>query len=377
MRKLLFFVAIVLSLILLKVALHRANLAKIHTFIVNINVPVTLKWRLKTNYHKFIYSSITMADDVIYMGSIGKCLYAVDKNTGEQRWELYEKKALFSAPSVVDGVVYVGKYDYSGDIDITSLEAIDAASGKLKWRFRLGGVSPVVYSPTVANGTVYIGSPDYHIYAIDAKTGEFKWRFVDEFNRDYEPGDYFFSPAPLFAENVVYIANGNNLYAFDANSGEFKWRFETRSQVTSTPAMVNDMVYVGSSDSYLYAIDADSGKLIWGYEAEGIIFSPIITDNIIYFGDTDYYLYAVDINSGELKWRFKTGNEITASPSVVDGVIYVGSWFFSLYALDSKSGKKKWRYEAEGPIDSNIIVVDDVIYYGCRDGYLYALEIKK
>jgi eukaryotic-like serine/threonine-protein kinase len=44
--------------------------------------------------------------------------------------------------------------------------------GGLQWRFRTGG--PIVSSPAIANGVVFIGSSDGALYAIDQNTGKQK-----------------------------------------------------------------------------------------------------------------------------------------------------------------------------------------------------------
>jgi len=66
---------------------------------------------------------------------------------------------VYSSPAVANGVVYVGNED-------KRLYAIDAATGKEKWRFATG--DRVVASPSVVNGIVYVGSEDKNLYAIGA-----------------------------------------------------------------------------------------------------------------------------------------------------------------------------------------------------------------
>ena len=65
-----------------------------------------------------------------------------------------------SSPAVVDGVVYVGSEDHL-------LYAVDAESGKLRWRYHM--LYPVRSSPTVVDGVVYVGSEGF--YAVDAAGG--------------------------------------------------------------------------------------------------------------------------------------------------------------------------------------------------------------
>ncbi|NLE07814.1 MAG: PQQ-binding-like beta-propeller repeat protein, partial [Dehalococcoidales bacterium] len=45
------------------------------------------------------------------------------------------------------------------------------------------------------------------------------------------------------------------LYAVDASTGELRWKYQTGSRVTSSPAVVDGVVYVGSEDGKIYAIE--------------------------------------------------------------------------------------------------------------------------
>jgi hypothetical protein len=60
---------------------------------------------------------------------------------------------------VADGTVFVGSND-------GYLYAVDADSGAQRWRAETGG--SIFSSPTVADGTVYVGSCDGNLYAIHA-----------------------------------------------------------------------------------------------------------------------------------------------------------------------------------------------------------------
>ena len=72
-----------------------------------------------------------------------------------------------SSPAVWNGGVYFG----SGD---GLVYALDAASGKLKWRFATADV--VHSSPGISDGTLYIGSWNTYLYALDAASGKEVWR---------------------------------------------------------------------------------------------------------------------------------------------------------------------------------------------------------
>ena len=44
------------------------------------------------------------------------------------------------------------------------------------WTFATGAA--LHSSPAVADGTVFIGSRDNHVYALDAASGDLRWRFA-------------------------------------------------------------------------------------------------------------------------------------------------------------------------------------------------------
>ena len=48
-------------------------------------------------------------------------------------------------------------------------------TGKIKWSFQTG--NKIRSTPALCNGVVYFGSDDGHLYALDAQTGKLKWRF--------------------------------------------------------------------------------------------------------------------------------------------------------------------------------------------------------
>jgi hypothetical protein len=66
---------------------------------------------------------------------------------------------------VANGVVYIGR-DLDNIYAIkAAVLAIDAETGKEKWRFETGGLE-IWSSPVVSNGVVYFGSMDNNMYAI-------------------------------------------------------------------------------------------------------------------------------------------------------------------------------------------------------------------
>ena len=72
------------------------------------------------------------------------------------------------------------------------------------------------------------------------------------------------------------------------------WKYRAKDWVTSSPAVTDTAVYVGSYDGYLHAIDREDGHQLWKFRTESAVqSSPAASDGVVYFGSNDEYLYAV------------------------------------------------------------------------------------
>ena len=81
--------------------------------------------------------------------------------------------------------------------------------------------------------------------------------------------DYYLS-SPVYAEGKVFVGSGDgHLYALEPESGRLAWKFETGGIIHATPAIDNNKVFIGSFDGFFYALHADNGKLAWKFNTVG------------------------------------------------------------------------------------------------------------
>lgn len=208
--------------------------------------PVTESW-------DYMQSSSAVAGGLIYAGSASTNFYTIDARTGQEKWSFNTFGAVVPTPTIVDGVVYIGS-------KFPCLYALDAQTGKKKWCFEYPDNAPwVESSAAVANGMVYVGSSDwFRLNAVDAASGELKWYFTTK-------GAPWSSPT--VADGVVYMGTtGGYLYAVDAMTGQELWKVRTGPApeivdplrfdggVVSSPTVDNGVVYFGSLDGKLYAV---------------------------------------------------------------------------------------------------------------------------
>ena len=245
-----------------------------------------LRWKFATG--DVVHASPAYADGVLYFGSWDSWFYAVDARTGEQRWRfhggedpvIHNQVGFQSSPTIVDGIVYTGCRD-------SNLYALDAATGREKWRYYANG-SWIISSPAVTAGKVIFGTADSSLYLVaDAQTGEVVTKV--------QGNAYMFS-SPAVAGNVVFtgILNGS-LEARDLATGELLWEYQTETSKRNAGwVLTADRKFNGPltfSSSWREAPIVSTAQQF----AIGAIFSsPLVVGQTVYFGSTDGTLYALE-----------------------------------------------------------------------------------
>jgi outer membrane protein assembly factor BamB len=129
----------------------------------------------------------------------------------------------------------------------------------------------------VANGVLYIGSPDHslatgayspHIYAYNASNGALLKSYTlgsqDGFNFPllFVQGLIFYDRSAGSGPGVYYM----NLVGLDIKTGKPAWSVYVGPTSTLEPQIVNDIIYAPGGDMLLaYAI---SGKLLHSYQTQ-------------------------------------------------------------------------------------------------------------
>jgi len=298
-------------------------------------------------------------------------------SSGELVWEFNTGSVVrISSPTVVDGTVYIGSGDPGAIEAEGTLYAVDAETGEMEWEF--DPEDDIVSSPTVIDGTVYVGDfgsgSSGVLYAVDADTGDEDWRYTDCGG---------ITASPTLVEGTVYLASEDGfLYAVDADTGEADWEFEVdENDIDSSPTVVGGTVYFGSNSfqsGTTYAVDAETGEMEWDHQAENSVrSSPTVYDGTVFVGSSDDSLYALDADTGDEEWSFETGGSITSSPTAWDGLVYIGSRDDYVYAVDPDTGEMEWEYESETSIfRSSATVADGVVYIGDAQGHVSAIDAK-
>lgn len=272
-------------------------------------------------------------------------------------------------PIVVDGVIYVSA-------PMSKVYAVDAASGKLIWKFdphiRLNMAINGSYSArtnagvAVWDGKVYVGTGDCRLIAIDAAAGTQVWEATV-----CDPTQTGITGAPHIAKGKVLMGfNGSDdgvrgaLIAYDAQSGKEAWRFWTVPGDPSKPFETKalemaaktwsgkDAWKIGGADAWnAITYDETTSLVIFGTAGAGVDYGELssikVTGDKLFSG----CIIAVNADTGEYVWHFQTSapgmqtenNHILMADLMLDGqkrhvaMTAPKNGFF--YVLEAKTGK--------------------------------------
>lgn len=300
------------------------------------------RWR--ASFEDAWFERPAVANGTVYVFGSEDVLYALDAGTGEERWR-YAGATNVETPTVTDGTVYCGGRE--------KLVALDAETGEVRWRYDAEG--GIARSPSVRGGRVFAGEGTWRsgvhprLHAFDAETGERRW------SRRLPDDCELFRTAPTAADGAVYVGGGSHdiddgrgrVVALDAVSGERTWTWVGDEPMNRAMALAHGTLYVPVKGAFT-ALDAETGEVRWRFAVDpddrnpmariDRFSPPAVVGDTVYLGGYDSAVYALDAHTGARRWRFAFGQQIRASsqPAVVDGTAYVAG--DHLYALAETGG---------------------------------------
>jgi alcohol dehydrogenase (cytochrome c) len=213
-----------------------------------------------------------------------------------------------SSPLVVNGVMYVTEPP-------SSVLALDAADGTLRWRFaRLvpEGVAlccgPVNRGVAILDSLLYLATLDAHLVALNARSGRVVW---DRPVADWRAG-YNSTGAPLALKDMVItgVGGGENgirgfIAAFDAATGQRRWQVSTvpSPRERGSETWSGDSWKTGGAPTWLTgSYDPALNLVYWGVGNPAPDFNGEERR-----GDNLYSnsVVALDADSGRMRWFFQ------------------------------------------------------------------------
>lgn len=187
-------------------------------------------------------------------------------------------------------------------------------------------------------------------------------------------------------DGVVYIGSTDeHLYALRLADGKKLWEFAADGPVESSPLVSGGRVYFGSAGTNVFALDAKHGTAIWSYGAEGEIKSSVNAfpapdgsgGEWLIVGGYDNRLHCLSAATGRTNWVYETGNYVNGAPAVADGMTAFGGCDALVHVLRLADGEKLKEIEAGAYIIGSAAVLDGVAYLGQYDNEFLAVDLRK
>ena len=231
---------------------------------------------------------------MVYFGSSAdNTVYALDARTGEIKWQVHTGAPVRLAPTLHDGLLYVGSDD-------GKVYCLNAATGKEEWTFSAAPAAemvlgngrmisrwPVRTGVVVAGGVAYFGAGVFpadgeYLYAVNAKSGKLIWK-----NDTYASGGRgAISPQGylLLSKEKLFMPSGRTKPAiFSRETGEFlyqkklSWRRDGLFGGTYA-SLAGDMLYNGTEQMVAFSTTARNGPMRFTENAR----RWIVADKVVY-----------------------------------------------------------------------------------------------
>ncbi len=362
-------------------------------------------WEAPRRFH---YSPATLTPDLVLIKPYGTSIFALDRQTGKERWQFHGKTTSgCCSPVVAGGYAYLGTGVVApGDLEsiqafkhghekesprergVTgTLHAIDLKTGKSAWRFSTGNT--ICGEPALAYGRLYFAGRDGCVYCfVPARASEPTTPEALDKSAPTPPDAVAALLAPQRADRPRPGKDWPMLGGGPDRAGlnlptlqlatEPAWTFDTGGRIVGAAAVRAGKAVIGSDVGKIFCLDLQTGKPAWEFATGAAVrCSPAVASDLVYCGAEDGAFHALDIATGTKRWTFRAGGPVRASPVVVGGVVLFGANDHNLYALDRKTGRTLWRFRAaDYCVQVPPVVHGDRVFCAQWTERVYALDLK-
>jgi outer membrane protein assembly factor BamB len=341
---------------------------------------VAVRWKRPADPDRgFVYGTPpVVADGRVYV--VGDDLQVLDAKTGAVRFR--DERGFRSAPAVAPARAYhsptLGVVGEDGAVGLHANGGVDLfgqQAGLTRWtrsatdevRSLFGGAE--FQPPPVAAGQTLLFSTAGELFAVDASSGRVRWR------RDVD------ASRPVVHDGTVYAADyGEGIFGYDLASGDRESRWRVSGTLVLGLTAGPEQLVVATDDG-LAGVTYD-GTTRWRFEPDALYRdrgAVALADDVAYGGfrgEEEDWLVAVDTADGTEVWRSPAVPESTpqfAPPAVANDTVYVPAEDQGLVAVDANDGSIRWRFDTDDLLPfSPAALVGDACYV-LGPNHVYAL----
>lgn len=308
-----------------------------------------------------------------YSGARGLLVY--DRRDGRYLGKYPSEGPVASAPVVAGDEVW-----FADTAGYTWCYRLDQLDGTPRWSHFEG--APVVSTPVLDGGRLYLTTLDDLVQALDAATGTVAWRYQHRLDVARSASlELLGAPAPVIAGDVVYAGFSDGfVVALGRADGSVVWSASvgegTYPDLIAGPLPAGDSLIAGGFSGPLVSFGAQDRVVHWQV-AVGVAAPLLAEGEAAYVPGVDGKLRKVEARTGEVAWTWDSGTTGTlTTPVAVPGGLLVGSGEGTL-VLVGRDGVARWAFRPGGVVTGIAAapaVVDRELYVVTNAGWLYAMR---
>jgi outer membrane protein assembly factor BamB len=288
---------------------------------------------------------------------------------GDDAWVWKAGGSILAAPYLAGETLYVPAAD-------GKLTALNRITGEVRWETDVH--EELTTTPVLADDKIFVSSSEESVTAIEAKTGKLLWKF----HRDAPPGFTIRGNArPQVAHKTVFagFADGT-VAALDPADGVAKW---TRAVSGTGDYLDIDDIAAPEDDSRVYAasvragvvaLDAETGNPAWTTALPGA--NRLLVDGPRLYASGRGALVALGRSKGAVLWRVLLGNDRYAtSAGAMSGLVLVGIERGPLLAVDATTGRSRGGFDPGSGFSAGPLVVPGGAFVISNAGVLFGLGL--
>lgn len=261
----------------------------------------------------------------LYAATGGGQVVALDPRTGRERWHLQLPGWVsMSSPAIYRGRLYVGAENAVVGIDLKTHRFLwtyhdNATFTDVPPAVSLHGRTVVITGMKAYSNTSQAERKRYplakgylqFIYAFNAQNGRLLWKHLmgnGPRQRDDTAG------TPTIAGGTVYVGSPytHALFAYRVATGRLLWRAPVAAKVKGAPAVADGRVYFGDIAGFLHVLDASTGNSLHRPDGKTVVplklggslggrrgalapGGPVIIDQDVFVASADGNVYRVSI----------------------------------------------------------------------------------
>ena len=261
---------------------------------------------------------------------------------------------IISSCSSMDGL----RFWKSDEIDPDEPKELVAFSNQknivIEWKNSFKGENEIGnFLPDFSAQNLFFSDASGNVSSINASTGDRNWSI--ELN--------FLASGTSAGFGLVVVSDiDGNVIAVDQNDGSKLWSTNVKGEVLSKVAIDAKVVVVKTGSGELLGLDKENGEILWSYRSKLPLLtvrgssSPVIVDDLVYVSFDNGRLGVFELNSGFQVWDgaisyVKGVSELEnlidsdSSPVVDGGLIYTTNYQGNLNIFDTSQKRSVWSYE--------------------------------